>query len=155
MPKLEVLENKKLVLNNVLKKELRSINMGDLDKELMNFTKKLELLKVQTFGPLIIKNYGASILDDGSVVTDYDLIVQAHDYKQYKNEFMIEDKHECHHCIYVHFEGKPEYLAYAHSKLDLYFYENDILDSGTGYTVCLQENDEYVEVDVFRQVLKI
>lgn len=155
MAKLEVFENKKLVLKNVLKKELRNIKMEDLDNEIENFTKKIDLLKAQVFGPLIIKSCGTNIGEDGSITTDYDLFVQAHDYKQYKNEFIVEDSHVCQHCAYVHFEGNPMELSYAHSKLDLHFYENDLESKGEVYTVCIEDSDEYSVVDLFMPVLTV
>lgn len=58
MAKLEVLENKKLVLKNVLKKELRGISFEDIDQQINKFANRLDILKVQTFGPLVIKFCG-------------------------------------------------------------------------------------------------
>ena len=53
MAKLEVLENKKLVLKNVISYELRDIELDSLDEEINNFLNKLDVLNVQTFGPLV------------------------------------------------------------------------------------------------------
>jgi len=155
MAKLEVLENKKLVLKNVIKKEVRSIEMEAIDNEIQKFGNKLALLKVQTFGPLVIKFCGINITEDGNMTADYDLMIQAHDYKQYKNEFVIEDKHECRHCAYIRFEGRPDEINYAHSKLDLHFYENDLESSGVVYTICIQETDDYVVMDLFKPVVML
>ena len=58
MPKLEVKTNKKLVLKNVIVHEMKNIKMSELEKELQKFERNLKLLNVQTFGPLITKNYG-------------------------------------------------------------------------------------------------
>ena len=60
MAKLEVLENKKLVLKNVLKKELRGISFEDIDQQINKFANRLDILKVQTFGPLVIKFCGTN-----------------------------------------------------------------------------------------------
>lgn len=153
MAKLEVLENKKLVLKNVLKKEIRNINMEEIDNEIQSFTNTLQLLKVQVFGPLVIKSCGTTIGEDGSITMDYDLFMQAHDYKQYKHEFVLEEQHVCSHCAYIHFEGDPMELNYAHTKLDLHFYENDLHSNGEIYTVCIQDGEEYSVIDLFRPVL--
>ncbi|MEG0661555.1 MAG: AraC family transcriptional regulator [Anaerorhabdus sp.] len=156
MSKLEVLENKKLVLKNVIKQEVRNISMEEIDTYLNKFLTKVELLKVQIFGPLVIKSIGVSVSEDGSsITTDYDLFLQAHDYKQYKNEFVIEDRHVCEHCAYLHFEGNPQDINYAHSKLDLYFYENDLSNNGTIYSVCIQDSEDYTIIDIFKPVLQI
>lgn len=153
MAKLEVLENKKLVLKNVLIKELRNISLDEVDQEIQKFTNNLDILKVKAFGPLVIKSCGTNILDDGTITTDYDLIVQAHDYMQYKNQFVTKQRFECPHCAYIHFDGNPLELNYAHTKLDLFFYENELESTGEIYTVCIQENEDHVVTDLFRPVM--
>lgn len=153
MPKLEVKEHKKLVLKNVLKKELRNINMEQVDQEILKFTQRIDLLKVQAFGPLVIHNIGTNISEDGTLTMDYDLLVQAYDYLQYKHEFVTIERFSCDHCLYLHFEGSPEEVTYANTKLDLYCYENDLSSSGELYTVCIQENEHYVVMDFFQPVV--
>lgn len=156
MSKLEVLDNKKLVLKNVIKKELRNISMEDMDSHLKKFLTKIDLLKIQSFGPLVIKSCGINISEDGSTITaDYDFLLQAHDFKQYKNEFKIEEKHVCEHCAFLHFEGTPQDVNYAHSKMDLHFYENDLSNNGIIYSVCIQDSEDYTILDLFKPVLQI
>lgn len=152
MAKLEVKENKKLVLKQVLVHELRNFDLEKMDDEIQNFTKRLNVLKAQTFGPLITRNYGTQIHEDGTMSIDYDIMVQAHDYKQYKETYKTYDKLSCEHCAYLHFEDHPQYLNYAYSKLDLYFYENDLESDGVIFNVFLRETPEMVAVDIFRPV---
>lgn len=153
MPKLEVKEHKKLILVKVLKKELRGVSLDSIDQEITKFSQKLDLLKVQVFGPLVIHNIGTNIHEDGTMTMDYDLIIQAHDYMQYKNEFIIEDRLVCEHCLYIHFDGRPEDLSYAHMKIDLYEYENDLVTKGEMYTVCISEGENHVVMDLFKPVV--
>lgn len=155
MPKLEVKENKKLVLKNVLKKEFRGAPLDSIDQEVVKFIQKVDLLKVQIFGPFIIHNIGTNIHDDGTMTMDFDLMIQANDYKQYKHEFMTEERHVCEHCIYVHYEGSPENVSYAHAKLDLHIYENDLLSNGEMYTVCIRDQEDYTVMDFFRPVMLV
>lgn len=152
MPKLEVVENKKLVLKNVLKKELIAVDIENIDKEINNFMVRLELLKVQVFGPLIIHSIGTNISETGEITMDYELLMQAHDYMQYKNEFVCEERFVCPHCLYLHYEGIPEDLTYAHSKLDLYVFEEELSTTGELYSICLSENENYLSMDLFRPV---
>lgn len=152
MSKLNVLENKKLVLNNVLKKEIRNISLENINKEIQKFTNKLQLLNVQVFGPLIIKSCGTNIHENGTITADYDLMVQSHDFMQYKNEFVILPRFECSHCAFVHFEGEPSDVSYATAKLDLFFYENDLEGTGENYTVCIMESEDHTVMDFFRPV---
>ncbi|SET03125.1 AraC family transcriptional regulator [Anaerobranca gottschalkii] len=153
MSKLEIKENKKLVLKNVLIKELKGINMEDLNNEINKFLNTLKVLKVQTFGPLITKSYGTNIHEDGTISTNYDLMIQAHNYLQYKKQFKVEKQLECSHCIYLRFSDKPQYLQYAYSKLDIYFYENDIESNGVTYNVFVSETEDNIVVDIFKPVV--
>ena len=155
MAKLEVLENKKLVLKNVLKKELRGISFEDIDQQINKFANRLDILKVQTFGPLVIKFCGTNISEEGDITTDYDLLIQAHDYRQYKNQFDIVEKVDCPHCVYIHYEGNPLEINFVNSKLDLYFYENDLESTGESYTVFIHDSEEYVITDFFRPVMQL
>lgn len=150
MPRLEVIENKKLVLKNVLIKELKSINMETVDQEIQNFMRKVELMKAQVFGPLVIHTIGTNISETGEITSDYELIVQAHDYLQYKHEFITKERLSCPHCLYLHYDGSPEELMYAHSKLDLYIYEHELSTSGELYSVCIQESEHNVVMDFFQ-----
>lgn len=152
MPKLEVVENKKLVLKNVLRKELKAINIEDIDKEIHNFMVRLELLKAQVFGPLIIHSIGTNISDTGGITMDYELLMQAHDYMQYKNEFDTEERFICPHCLYLHYEGSFEDVSYVHSKLDLFIYENELSSTGELFTICLNDTENYISMDLFRPV---
>lgn len=152
MNKLEVKVNKKLVLKQVLIKQHRNIELDVIDEKLYAFTNQLQLFNVQTFGPLVTRNAGTTIHDDGKLTTDYNLIVQAHDYKQYQKNFQIKERIEFPNCIYLKFKGKPEDLHFAHSKLDLYFYEQGLSSNGDVITVLINEYPEQIEVDLFRPV---
>ena len=155
MNKLEVLENKKLVLKHVLMKQHKNIELDAIDEKLNSFTNQLQLFNVQTFGPLVTRNAGTTIHDDGSLTTDYELFVQAHDYKQYQKTFRIKDRIEFPNCIYLKFKGNPEELHFAHSKLDLYFYEQGLTPNGDVITVLINEYPEQIEVDLFRPVASL
>lgn len=155
MTKLEVKQNKKLVLKQVLIKQHKNIELDKFEEKLNHFTNQLQLFKVQTFGPLVTRNAGTTIHDDGNLTTDYELYIQAHDYKQYKHSFQIKERLEFPNCIYLKFKGKPEDLHYAHSKLDLYLYEEGLTSNGDVITVLVNEYPEQIEVDLFRPVASL
>lgn len=152
MSKLIVNDNKKLVLKQVLIEEHRGIDFEEIDKKIQDFEKKIKLLNVQIFGPLITKLSGTQIRSDGSLSADYDLIVQAHDFEQYKNQFRIHEKLATERCVYVRFDDHPRYIQFATAAIDLYLYNNDIEDSGVLYTVMVNGNDEKLIVDYFKPV---
>lgn len=152
MSKLNVQENKKLKLKNVMVQELTGIAMEELDKEINTFINKVQTLNVQTFGPLITCNKGLKIGEDGSMTVDYEVMIQAHDYLQYKNSFKVLDEVVVEHCVYLRFEDQPEYINFAYSKMDLYFYENDIDELGPVYTIMLHESENLIKMDLFKPV---
>lgn len=152
---LEIKTKKKLVLKNVLKRELKNIHTENLDVEVEKFALLLEKLNVQTFGPFVMKTGGIHISEEGLITMDYDLLTQAHDYKQYKNAFDVSEKFEVPNCVYVKFEGNPEELHYAHSKLDLHFYENELESTGEVYSVIIEETQHYTVVDIFKPVKQL
>jgi len=153
MSKLEVKENKKLVLKNAIIHELRGIQLEDLNEEINKFINKLKLLNVNSFGPLITKFCGTNMHEDGTVTVDYDIVLQAHDYKQYSKLYKTSEQLVCEHCVYVRFAGRPRDITFAYSKLDLYFYEHDLEDAGIMYTLMLEDHPEHTVIDVFRPVV--
>ena len=155
MNKLEVKTNKKLVLKQVLIKELKNISFEQIDAEITKFINELQLLKVQAFGPLITKSYGTNIHEDGTITTSYDIMVQAHDYKQYGNQFYTKELLQCEHCVHTRFQGKAEHMQFAYSKLDLYFYEHDLDTNGIVYNVFVSGETEKMVVDIFRPVVML
>ena len=155
MPKLEVKTNKKLVLKNVIVHEMKNIKMSELEKELQKFERNLKLLNVQTFGPLIKKNYGMSISDNGEMTICCDAMIQARDYKQYQNTYIVHDIYTAEHCVYIRFEDRPEHLNYAYSKLDLFFYENDLESEGIIYSVLINQTSDMITMDLFKPVKRL
>lgn len=155
MAKLEVKDNKKLVLKQVICKKIHGTKVEDVDHELDKFQQHLQLVKAQVFGPLIVKSCGTVIHNDGSITTDFEFYVQAHNAQQYQNIYDIQDIVSVPHCLYVRFEDSPEYLQFAYSKLELYIYENDIQTDGTVYTVYVNSSPEKMIVDIFRPIISL
>ena len=59
------------------------------------------------------------------------------------------------HCLYLRFEDSPEYLQLAYSKMELYFYENDLQTDGTTYTVYVNSTLDQMTADIFRPVISL
>ncbi|MFA9467321.1 AraC family transcriptional regulator [Streptococcus sp. E24BD] len=155
MAKLEVKDNKKLVLKQVICQKLHGAKVENVDKEIDKFRQHLQLLKAQVFGPLIVKSCGTIIHDDGDITTDFEFYVQAHNAQMYSNMYEIQDTISVPHCLYIRFEDSPEYLQFAYSKLEIYMYENDIQTDGTVYTVYIKSSAEKMIVDIFRPIVSL
>lgn len=152
MPKLEIKEHKKLVLQKVVIKELRNIPLDQYESEITKFENQMKIQHVQTFGPLVTRQIGTQIHEDGSMSFDYDLMIQADNYKIQGATFKIQDKLVVNHCLYVRFSGHPQYMNYAQSKLDLHIYENDLLVKSDLYTVFVGGSEDTITVDYFKPV---
>ncbi|MFA9413798.1 MULTISPECIES: AraC family transcriptional regulator [unclassified Streptococcus] len=155
MAKLEIKEQKKLVLKQVICQKLSSVQLDAVDEAIDKFQKHLALLKVQVFGPLVVKSGGTQIHDDGQLTTDFELYVQAHDYRQYDKFYEVYEMLTVPNCLYLRFEDSPEYLQLAYSKLECHIYENDIQTDGTNYTVYVASSPERLTVDIFRPVMSL
>ncbi|MCR8850456.1 AraC family transcriptional regulator [Rossellomorea sp. SC111] len=154
MSKLEVKENKRLRLKNVIIFEIRNIELDQLEGHVQKFVNYTQVLNVQMFGPLITRMVGSNIQQDGTVKYDYDVMIQAHDYLQYKDKFKVKSEYHCDHCLYVRYAGKPEHLPFAHSKMELFLFENDLDSNGEIYNVFVSNSQEEIIVDIFRPVLQ-
>lgn len=104
---------------------------------------------------MVIHNKGTIISEENISVSSYDFYIQAHDYKQYKNQFTVLDEVVVEHCLYIRFEGKPEYLQLAFNKLEIYEYEEDIVTRGDVYMISLEESEDRIVMDIFKPVKMI
>ncbi|MDR1794249.1 MAG: AraC family transcriptional regulator [Erysipelotrichaceae bacterium] len=155
MPRIETQENKTLVLKNCIIKELRDIHVDRLEMEINQFLNHLNSLHAQLFGPLITRNYGTHFFDDGSVTESYDVIVQAHDYLNFSRFYKVQEELRAEHCLFAHFDDNPGNMQYAYAKLDLIFYENDLISDGSQYSIFIQREDNRFVLDVFRPVKQL
>ncbi|CAM3624919.1 AraC family transcriptional regulator [Erysipelothrix urinaevulpis] len=155
MSKLTVVENKKLVLKHVVCHELRNISLDVLDDKINQFVAQLQVLNVQSFGPLITKAFGSSMDDKGNITVNYDVMVQAHNYKNYKDMYKTYERLTEEHCVYLRFEDHPQYINFAHNKLDLYFYEHDLMAKDITYTIIVEDGQDHLVMDLFRPERKL
>ncbi|MGL5041870.1 MAG: AraC family transcriptional regulator [Culicoidibacterales bacterium] len=150
MAKLEVLEHKKLKLSNVIIKELKYVDLEDIDQEITKFINQLEVRGIQTQGPLITHNIGTVITEVGELKVDYEIMVQlpkalagVFDYT-FKKEVVIAN------CLYIKYQGAIENMQYAQAKLDLHMYEHDLIDTGQQYIIHIETAHETIEMDIFK-----
>ena len=103
MAKLEIKDNKKLVLKSVICKKLYDIKAENINQEIEKFYQHLQLLKAQIFGPLIVKSCGTTIHDDGLITTDFEFYIQAHNAQQYSNIYDVQDYIYFKYCFFFRF----------------------------------------------------
>lgn len=103
----------------------------------------------------VIRNKGIKISENGTITANYELYIQASNYKQYRNQFTILDEVVVEHCLYTRFEGKPEHLQLAFNKLEIFEYEEDIITRGDIYMISLEDAEEHIVMDIFKPVKMI
>jgi len=149
LEKIKIVEKKKLKLLNVLTKELRNIELENLDEEIKKFVNFLEVTKIQTKGPLITRLMGTKISDTGEITVDYDVMIQTVRKIDFK-EFAFHDAVMVSNCLYAHYEGTQEDFSYVQTKMGLYIWENNLIDLGEEYTVYLENDEHWLSADVFK-----
>lgn len=104
---------------------------------------------------MVIHNKGTIISEENISVSSYNLYIQAHEYKEYKNIYTILDEVVAEYCLYTRFEGKPEYLQLAFNKQEIYEYEEDIITRGDIYMISLEDSEDHIVMDIFKPVKMI
>lgn len=150
MDKLNLQENKKRVLNQVILYALRGVRLETLDTEIKQFKDKINHLRAKTFGPFVTYHRGTTMSENGYPKIDYDVMVQAENYLDFKGVFQTVDYLECSDCVYVRFDDHPSYLNFAYAKLDIHFYENNYQSDGTFYSVVISDSPYRLVMDIFK-----
>lgn len=153
MIKLSVKEEQQLVLKNVLMKKHQAIAVDKTDEKFRAFVKQTDRKRIQKFGPLVTINNDLKIHDDGTLLTDYALLTQAHDYQEHQEQYIIKDRMEFPKCVSLKYKGPAELIHYAHAKLDLYTHNNHLQTTGEVITVLINEMSDYIEADILKPVV--
>lgn len=153
MPKLIVKENKRVVLNNVIRKDLFQIKTSDLQKTIDDFNNDLMANKAQLFGPNILQYKESTITSDGMILLNLTIYQQAHNYMEFSNKYTIDEKFISPKCIYLRYDGIFNYRDIIEKKIDVYCYENDLISKPNIFVIILEQSEERVIADYFKEVI--
>lgn len=148
---IQIVTNQDLILNNVIKKELRNVSYKKMDEEIIEFHKALASYHANLYGPLIIHTLGAHILHGDIITVDIDIMSQGYLYDYSDKAFIIEKEHRCKNCLYAHYEGDTEHMQMVFNKLDIYIYEHDFKETGRSYSLYFNSSSG-VRLDVYKQI---
>lgn len=151
--KLDVKEYNNFVLKNVVMKQHHGIALNQTYEKFNAFVDQTNMFNVQTFGPLVTINRETTVDHNGTLLTDCELLAQAHDYEAYQDDFIIKESIEFPKCIALTFKGPKEHIHYAHSKLELFCHENNLKTTGEIITVLVNQMKHHIEVDLLKPVL--
>lgn len=153
MPKLLVRENKKLVLNKVIKNDLFQISSLDLQKKIDDFNNDLIVNQAQLFGPNIIQYKESTITSDGRILLNLTIYQQAHNYKEFSNKYDIEEKFLSPKCIYLRYDGIFSDMDIIEKKIDVYCYENNLITKPNIFVIMVEQSEDRVIADYFKEVI--
>ena len=153
MPKLLVRENKKLVLNKVIKNDLFQISSLDLQKKIDDFNNDLIVNQAQLFGPNIIQYKESTITSDGRILLNLTIYQQAHNYKEFSNKYDIEEKFSSPKCIYLRYDGIFSDMDIIEKKTDVYCYENNLITKPNIFVIMVEQSEDRVIADYFKEVI--
>lgn len=153
MPKLLVRENKKLVLNKVIKNDLFQISSLDLQKKIDDFNNDLIVNQAQLFGPNIIQYKESTITSDGRILLNLTIYQQAHNYKEFSNKYDIEEKFSSPKCIYLRYDGIFIDMDIIEKKIDVYCYENNLITKPNIFVIMIEQSEDRVIADYFKEVI--
>lgn len=153
MPKLLVRENKKLVLNKVIKNDLFQISSLDLQKKIDDFNNDLIVNQAQLFGPNIIQYKESTITSDGRILLNLTIYQQAHNYKEFSNKYDIEAKFSSPKCIYLRYDGIFSDMDITEKKIDVYCYENNLITKPNIFVIMVEQSEDRVIADYFKEVI--
>ncbi|GEM02434.1 hypothetical protein SAMN05421839_13710 [Halolactibacillus halophilus] len=153
MIELSVKEEEQLVFKKVLMKKHQAISIDKTDGKFRAFVSQTEKSRIQKFGPLVTIHHELKLHDDGTLLTDYALLTQAHDYQEHQEHYITKDRLEFPKCVALKFKGPAELIHYAYSKLALYTYDHDLQTTGEVITVLINDRQEYMVADIFQPVV--
>ncbi|MGM0524149.1 MAG: AraC family transcriptional regulator [Bacillota bacterium] len=153
MIKLDVKEYQQLVLKNVLMKKYQAIAVEKTHEKFHAFVSQTEKKQIKMYGPLVTIKDETTIHTDGTLLTDYALLIQAHDYQEHQEHYIIKDRIELPKCVALKYKGPAELIHYAQAKLDLYLHNHHLQTTGEVITVLINEMSDCIEADILKPVV--
>lgn len=139
-------------LHKVIKKVLTEKETQELLRTLQLFQGWIKSRGLTTKGPLI--TLSSPIVEDGITRIQTSLLSQLVDVPHRKPEYpyFVIDELRVDNCLYTRFCGDQTHIVLAHSKINVYAYENFMTVTGNTYTVFLADNDGAFTADIFAEV---
>lgn len=156
MGKIVISEDKTLKLQNVLstRMDLSADNLEIFDSEIQKMNIFIQTHGARQIGPLIQFNH-TELNENHEPELNMWFMLQSDNYihnveKPYRMDSVVRVKN----CLYARYTGPEDKLKYAHDKLGVYAFENDIDLDGSNYTIFVDRNEEEETIiaDVFMPV---
>ncbi len=153
MNKVEVVENKTIRLVNVLIYECRKIKKKLFEYEINKFANHIETNKILTTGPIIIKYKNAEIDEElEEIYMDFDIMIQLKLRMGVRKGFSFENELIIENCLVTKFKGIKNDFEYAHSKMDLYMWENGIVCENDMYEIHINSTEKNMRADIIKKI---
>ena len=146
---IEIRENKKLKLQNLISKELTDIEVLEFPKTLEMFRSFILARKLNPIGPIITHTKVAveNGISKRIITISTQLSKTLEDVLNYPYFFGKETIID--NCLYARFVGLENYSHLASYKLQVYAFETEKKLKGDMYTIFVGNNEEILTIDVF------
>ena len=148
MPQIILKENRMLSLDNVFMFTKQAVRIDELDAVVLEFQELLQNMKITTYGDIVLKTCGTKMTDTGTVITDCELMAQCVD----PHTPDVLQKMNVSPCLYVRYQGHPEYIHYVYQKLELFTFEHEIITNGVIYTIVSKQKNDEVICELYQEV---
>ena len=149
MNEIKTAENKTLKLTNVLARQLRPEELGNLAVILTQMQNFMKSNGAQPIGPLV---QAVKIGTGPDHVPELYMMQQATQLiTQMEPGYHMDAVLRVKNCLYAHYTGPMSQSQLASAKLQIIAFENDLKLTGDTYTIYVNQDDDDAVVDVFME----
>ena len=149
MNEIKTAENKTLKLTNVLARQVRPEELGNLAVVLTQMQNFMKSNGAQPIGPLV---QAVKIGTGPDHAPELYMMQQATQLiTQTEPGYEVDGVLRVKNCLYAHYTGPMAYSQLASSKLQILAFEQDLTLSGDTYTIFVDQDDDNAVIDVFME----
>lgn len=152
MKKLKVEQINDRYFTNLVSETYLDIRPDEIERKISEFENRLHILELSYKKVLIAKASGTKISSYGDITMDYELMVELNRKPPFMLGLTFQESYRVEKSIGVLFKGESQYLHLAATMLDIYIYENDLLDLGILYTLFYEEKDNEIKVEYIKPI---
>ena len=150
MNEIKTAENKTLKLTNVLARQLRPEELGNLAVILTQMQNFMKSNGAQPIGPLV---QAVKIGTGPDHVPELYMMQQATQLiTQMEPGYHMDAVLRVKNCLYAHYTGPMGQSQLASQKLQIHAFENEQTLTGSVYTIFVSQDDDDAVVDVFMEI---
>jgi hypothetical protein len=152
MKKIEISQNKRLKLTNVVSRKVELNELVKLDRLLELMEAYIKSKGAQSIGPMIqVVHKGTN--ENGEAMPRITIMRQANRYIEHTEEpYQCTPVVQVKKCLFSHFVGEEKNIKHVYDKMNLLGFEEEIKLTGDIYTIFINRVDNVLTADVFMEI---